>query len=65
MVLNLTGTSHTVDLTAVVPGAFGYRTARARTVMSRIAGPGDVVRSSGTGTGPVTLRPWSVTLLTG
>lgn len=65
VVLNLTGTSHTVDLTAVVPGAFGYRTARARTVMSRIAGPGDVVRSSGTATGPVTLRPWSVTLLTG
>lgn len=63
ILLNLTGQPTTVDVSGVVTGAFSYRRAWAPSINTKVTGPVDVMRDSGTATASISLPAYAVALL--
>jgi len=65
VLLNLTGQATSVDVSRLITGTFSYRRAWAPASTTKVTGPGDVMRDSGTASGSVALPAYAVALLTG
>lgn len=65
VLLNLTGQATSVDVSGIIGGTFSYRRAWAPASTTKVTGPGDVRRDSGTASGSVALPAYAVALLTG
>jgi hypothetical protein len=64
VLINLTGQTASIDVSEVLSSGFSYRRAWAASISTKVAGPGDVMRNSGTARGAISLPPYAVAMLT-